>query len=262
MPLSALQHGFISVAVGWCDAVERPCSAANFQPPPQLQPACRTVICNLPLQVLVTTQCPLRTLTVGIRHIQAAGRRQEWRSPGMPARACFLVYVCIVLAMALDAPFPNHFDELAHLSYVAAIAQHGPSGLDLYTMRLLSPALSAGFTLDPNYLNHPPAYYLLLRPFLPSDGWPTLETVRVLQSLERRPLRPGGRVCAWRWRAPALRTAGAAGLFADDHHDAGLVADRGRHQQRQPRLPGRRSVRAGCPVALPSRPTPRPGRSC
>ena len=103
--------------------------------------------------------------------------------PGTPARACFLVYVCIVLAMALDAPFPNHFDELAHLSYVAAIAQHGLFDLDLNRMRLLSPRLSAGFTPDPTYLNHPPGYYLLLRPFLPSDGWPTLETVRVLQVL-------------------------------------------------------------------------------
>ena len=62
---------------------------------------------------------------------------------------------------------------------MATIAQHGLSGLDFYSMRLLSPGLSAGFTSDPTYLNHPPGYYLLLRPFLPSDGWPTLETVRL-----------------------------------------------------------------------------------
>jgi hypothetical protein len=126
---------------------------------------------------------PASNVTVGMRHFPAAGRRQEWWSPGTPARVCFVAYVCIVLAMALTAPFPNHFDELAHLSYVAAIAQHGLAGLDLYTMRLLSPGLSEGFTSDPSYLNHPPGYYLLLRPFLPPDGWPTLETVRVLRVL-------------------------------------------------------------------------------
>jgi len=126
---------------------------------------------------------PASNVTVGSRQIPAVGSRHEWWFPATPALACFIVYVCIVLAMAFSAPFPNHFDELAHLSYVAAIARHGLAGLDLYTMRLLSPALSAGFTSDPTYLNHPPGYYVLLWPFLPSDGWPTLETVRVLRVL-------------------------------------------------------------------------------
>lgn len=120
-------------------------------------------------------------VTVGIRHISAEGSRLAWWSAAAPAVACFLLYFCLALATALFAPFPNNFDELAHLSYITAIAQHGLANLDLFAMRLLSPTLPAGFTSDPNYLNHPPGYYLLLRPFLPSDGWPTLETVRLLR---------------------------------------------------------------------------------
>jgi hypothetical protein len=120
-------------------------------------------------------------VTVGIPHMPAEGARLEWRSAGAHAFAILVAYVCIVLVAALFARFPNHFDELAHLSYAAAIAQHGLSGLDLFTIRLLPPNLAPEFTSEPNYLNHPASYYLLLRPFLPSDGWPTLETVRVLR---------------------------------------------------------------------------------
>ena len=122
-------------------------------------------------------------VTVGIRHAPAIGGRLEWWPAGAPAYACFAIYLCIALATAMFAPFPNHFDELAHLSYVAAIAQHGLAGFDLFSARLLNPNLSAGFTSAPNYLNHPAGYYLLLRPFLPEDGWPTLQTVHVLRGV-------------------------------------------------------------------------------
>lgn len=120
-------------------------------------------------------------VTVGIPPMPAEGTRLEWWSAGVHAFAILVAYVCIVLVAALFARFPNHFDELAHLSYAAAIAQHGLAGLDLFTIRLLPPNLAPGFTSEPNYLNHPASYYLLLQPFLPPDGWPTLETVRVLR---------------------------------------------------------------------------------
>jgi hypothetical protein len=51
------------------------------------------------------------------------------------------------------------------------------------SMLLLDPALSGHFTSQPNYLNHPPAYYYGLGFFLPASGWPTGHTVLLLRAV-------------------------------------------------------------------------------
>jgi 4-amino-4-deoxy-L-arabinose transferase-like glycosyltransferase len=94
---------------------------------------------------------------------------------------CLAAYMAIALSNALFAPFPNHIDELAHVSYVATIAQHGIAGLDLGTMRMLSPAQTSGLTTEANYLNHPPFYYLMMSWLLPANGWPTLATIEAMR---------------------------------------------------------------------------------
>jgi hypothetical protein len=93
---------------------------------------------------------------------------------------CLAAYVAIALSSALITPFPNHIDELAHLSYVVTIAQHGIAGFDLGAMRMLSATLTS-FTTKADYLPHPPMYYLMLSWLLPAGGWPTLASVYAMR---------------------------------------------------------------------------------
>jgi hypothetical protein len=71
--------------------------------------------------------------------------------------------VFLVLAGALfDATHRDirlGFDEVAQVSYIAAVQRDGPEPLT--ALRLLDPA-SFRFTAAPNYLNHPPLYYWAL----------------------------------------------------------------------------------------------------
>ena len=97
------------------------------------------------------------------------------------AFCCLAIYLAITLSAAINGAFPGHIDELAQLSYVATIAQSGLAGAHLPDMHLLKADLVPGFTDQLNYLNHPPGYYVLLSWLLPSDGWPTHETVVLLR---------------------------------------------------------------------------------
>jgi hypothetical protein len=93
------------------------------------------------------------------------------------------VYLCVVMIAAWRQPFPNNYDELAHLSYVVHAARYGLPHIDFGSMVLLRPDLAPGFTSAHNYLNHPPTYYLALSLFMPNEGWPVPGTVLVLRCL-------------------------------------------------------------------------------
>ncbi len=103
----------------------------------------------------------------------------------MAANRLFVVflgsYVLLALSVALRAPFPNNYDELAHLSYMANVAQFGAPSVAAGDMYLLAPDLAGGFTSVPNYLNHPAGYYRVLSLLLPADGWPTRHTATMLR---------------------------------------------------------------------------------
>jgi hypothetical protein len=90
-----------------------------------------------------------------------------------------LAYAALAVLAALDAPFPNNFDELAHLSAIVHVAWHGLP--EPGAMWMLAPDLAGGFGTRANYLNHPPAYYAVLSLLLPPNGWPTAATVDVLR---------------------------------------------------------------------------------
>ncbi len=92
-----------------------------------------------------------------------------------------LLYAARVVPSVWSVPFPNAYDELAHLSYAVQLARTPLSELDLASMPLLPPTLGAGFGPGRNYLNHPPGYYLALGALLPPDGWPTLGTVHLMR---------------------------------------------------------------------------------
>ncbi len=49
-------------------------------------------------------------------------------------------YCVLAVSVALRAPFPNNYDELAHLSYMANIAQYGTPSVGARDMFLLAPA--------------------------------------------------------------------------------------------------------------------------
>jgi hypothetical protein len=97
----------------------------------------------------------------------------------MIALAFTFAFAALATLAAIGAPFPNNFDELAHLSAIAHIRLLGLP--DLGDMRMLAPDLVPGFTARGNYLNHPPAYYAALAPLLPPDGWPSMGTMLVLR---------------------------------------------------------------------------------
>lgn len=103
------------------------------------------------------------------------------RAPWLAASGLLLAYAAMALSAVWTVPFPNGYDELAHLSYAVSLAQTPWRELDLPSLHLLRPELGSGFGPAGNYLNHPPGFYLALGTLLPSDGWPTMGTVRLLR---------------------------------------------------------------------------------
>ena len=71
-----------------------------------------------------------------------------------------LVFLASATYRATHQDIASGFDELAHVSYVASIQQHG-SLIDFDSLRLLDPQ-TFRFTNQPNYLNHPNPYYVML----------------------------------------------------------------------------------------------------
>ncbi len=90
-------------------------------------------------------------------------------------RVLIVILVLFVLAATLSAmrkDVTQGFDELAHASYVAQLQRSGALWPDLNDLRMLEPA-SFRFTGEPNYLNHPSPYYVLLARLGPTlEGHP------------------------------------------------------------------------------------------
>ncbi len=81
-----------------------------------------------------------------------------------------IILLLFVLSAALSAQrkdVTQGFDELAQVSYVAALQRSGEIWPALDTLRMLDP-VTFRFTGEANYLNHPPLYYALLARIGPS----------------------------------------------------------------------------------------------
>jgi hypothetical protein len=77
-------------------------------------------------------------------------------------RLIVLAHFSLCASFALAAPFAAGFDEHAHLSYIAHIAERGdlaPSFDDMYLVGLDD---EPAWTVRRNYLNHPSPYYVAL----------------------------------------------------------------------------------------------------
>lgn len=79
----------------------------------------------------------------------------------------FLIHLLSGLLVASRAEFPTSVDELAHYSYVAEMRENFSLAPRFEDMRLLDPK-DGSPTGRPNYMTHPPVYYLLLA-HLPFD---------------------------------------------------------------------------------------------
>lgn len=69
-------------------------------------------------------------------------------------------YLCFIALM--EVPFPNTFDELGHFSYVLHVAESAGWWIDFDAFYMFDVVDFSGFTDRPNYINHPPAYYMLM----------------------------------------------------------------------------------------------------
>ena len=90
------------------------------------------------------------------------------RAGGDSVRRASVLSLLFIVLFAISAGVSAYrkditrgFDELAHVSYIASLQQNETLWPRLETLRMLNPQ-TLHFTPEPNYLNHPSPYYLLL----------------------------------------------------------------------------------------------------
>lgn len=97
------------------------------------------------------------------------------RSENAGVMTCAVIVMLFILGAGLAAQrkdITQGFDEVAHASYVAHLQRTGETWPLLETMRMLDPQ-TFRFADGPNYLNHPPPFYLLLAKLGPAlEGHP------------------------------------------------------------------------------------------
>ncbi|MFB0873577.1 MULTISPECIES: hypothetical protein [unclassified Sphingobium] len=100
---------------------------------------------------------------------------RAWRIdlPG-GAWAIVAVYAAMLIGVALAVPFPNWIDELGHFSMIRAHVDAPTLFPDWSSYRMLDVADLSRWSDDPNYINHPALYYLLLAPLFALSADPLL----------------------------------------------------------------------------------------
>ncbi|MBX3553645.1 MAG: hypothetical protein KF697_14420 [Pseudolabrys sp.] len=84
-------------------------------------------------------------------------------APDGTTRIIVIILLLFAVAASLSAARKNvtsGFDELAHISFVAHVQSTGELWPALDTVRMLDPA-TFRFVDEPNYINHPPFFYVL-----------------------------------------------------------------------------------------------------
>jgi hypothetical protein len=96
--------------------------------------------------------------------MQTGATLSRSRYPGWRvwAFAVFATFAAVTVAMALLMPYPSTFDELAHLSVARAQYEHPAPFADASGYRMLREDDPTQWTAAPNYINHPPLYYLAI----------------------------------------------------------------------------------------------------
>src|SRR5829696_10455775 len=106
-----------------------------------------------------------RSATVPTSRRGAVRPVQVPSTSAVAAAVVVLAHLLIALATAWHAPFPTEFDELQHLSVIRSQREAPSLFPDHRTERILSLPGLAAWTDKPNYIPHPPLYYLRSRPF-------------------------------------------------------------------------------------------------
>jgi hypothetical protein len=79
-------------------------------------------------------------------------------------------HLCVAAAVAFYATFPSTYDEIAHISFIKALADT-PVWFPHYgDYRLLDPTNLTLWTSEPNYIAHPSLYYLFMAPIWTLSG--------------------------------------------------------------------------------------------
>jgi hypothetical protein len=88
---------------------------------------------------------------------------KDW-TPGWRTWAMVVVvaFTALTTAIALYAPYPSPFDELAHVSVARAQYDHPAPFADASRYRMLSRDDPTRWTAAGNYINHPPLYYMAI----------------------------------------------------------------------------------------------------
>lgn len=96
--------------------------------------------------------------------------------------SCWLVLVAYFLLASLKVfavPFPTDFDELQHLSVVIAQQEHPDLFADQSQYFVLSDTDVTQWSREPNYINHPALYYLILSQFA-TRATPHIDLLRLI----------------------------------------------------------------------------------
>ena len=82
------------------------------------------------------------------------------------ATTLLIAYLAGTLLFATNTPFPTEFDELAHLSYIKAMAEAPALFARHDRLKLLDADRLSSWSNERNYLSHPTAYYLMMSPLI------------------------------------------------------------------------------------------------
>ncbi len=97
--------------------------------------------------------------------------------------AMVAVYAYLCFTAIMEVPFPNTFDELGHFSYVLHVAESAGWWIDFDDFYMFDVIDYAGFTDEPNYINHPPAYYLLMSALSGASSGSAQQDIVTLRSI-------------------------------------------------------------------------------
>lgn len=167
------------------------------------------------------------------------------------------VYAYLCFTAVMEVPFPNTFDELGHFSYVLHVAESAGWWIDFDDFYMFDVIDYSGFTDEPNYINHPPAYYMLMSALSGASSGSAQQDIVTLRSINAA-LSTLGVVVAFalarrmQWEANVFYAFGIILILAPPLPIIGVADHWGGREQRQPGAAGR--------VVMRSRRLPAPSR--
>ncbi len=104
-------------------------------------------------------------MSLAIENSNRAASRQISLDAGILFALALASHIFVATLVALYATFPSTYDEIAHISFIKAMADAPVLFPHYGNYRLLDPNDLGLWTAEPNYLAHPSLYYLFMAPF-------------------------------------------------------------------------------------------------